>query len=111
MRWHIETDSQSRRRQCTAPGRQFSGTRYRRAEPGTATGRARRQGSSLWAVMLETGKGSDKGTGNGPDKQKKGIPGFVALIDGMRQTCENLPLPEIVEHMLEHSGLSGILSR
>ncbi|HEY6044730.1 MAG TPA: UvrD-helicase domain-containing protein [Nitrosospira sp.] len=68
---------------------------------------AGRQGSSLWTVMLETGKGSDKGAGNGPDKQKKGIPGFVALIDGMRQTCEKLPLPEIVEHMLEHSGLAA----
>jgi DNA helicase-2/ATP-dependent DNA helicase PcrA len=25
----------------------------------------------------------------------------------MRQTCEKLPLPEIVEHMLEHSGLAA----
>jgi DNA helicase-2/ATP-dependent DNA helicase PcrA len=68
---------------------------------------ARRQGSSLWAAMLETGKGSDKGAGSGSDKQKKGVPGFVALIDAMRQACENLPLPEIVEHMLEHSGLNA----
>jgi DNA helicase-2/ATP-dependent DNA helicase PcrA len=68
---------------------------------------AGRQGSSLWTVMLGAGKGPDKGAGNGPDKQKKGIPGFVALIDAMRQTCEKLPLPEIVEHMLEHSGLAA----
>ena len=39
------------------------------------------------------------------DKPKKGVEGFVALIESMRQVCEKLPLPEIVEHMLEHSGL------
>ena len=61
--------------------------------------------------MLETGKGSDKGTGADQTNRKRGFRGFVALIDSMRQTCEKLPLPEIVEHMLEHSGLSGILSR
>ncbi|WP_090828796.1 UvrD-helicase domain-containing protein [Nitrosovibrio tenuis] len=60
---------------------------------------AERQGSSLWSAML--------GTGKGPDRQKKGIPGFVALIDAMRGACERLPLPEIVEHMLEHSGLTA----
>jgi DNA helicase-2/ATP-dependent DNA helicase PcrA len=64
---------------------------------------AQRQGNSLWAAMLENGKGSGKGS----DRQKKGVPGFVALVDAMRQGCENLPLPEIVEHMLEHSGLTA----
>ena len=60
---------------------------------------AGRQGSSLWTAMLATGKGSDK--------QKKGTSGFVALVGAMRQVCEKLPLPEIVEHMLEHSGLAA----
>jgi DNA helicase-2/ATP-dependent DNA helicase PcrA len=72
---------------------------------------AQHRGSSLWTAMLETGKGSDKGASTGAvkgsDRQKKGVAGFVALIVAMRQACENLPLPEIVEHVLEHSGLSA----
>ncbi len=35
----------------------------------------------------------------------KGIPAFVALIAGMRAACDGLPLPEIIEHVIEHSGL------
>jgi DNA helicase-2/ATP-dependent DNA helicase PcrA len=78
-----------------------------------------RQGGSLWAAMLQKcraagtafvpGSGERASTrlalSNEVDKPKKGVEGFVALIESMRQVCEKLPLPEIVEHMLEHSGL------
>ncbi|MEP6877643.1 MAG: UvrD-helicase domain-containing protein, partial [Nitrosospira sp.] len=80
---------------------------------------ATRQGGSLWAAMLQKcraagtafipGSGERASTrlalSNKVDKPKKGVEGFVALIESMRQVCEKLPLPEIVEHMLEHSGL------
>ncbi len=33
------------------------------------------------------------------------VAGFVALIDSMRNATRELPLPEIVDHVLEHSGL------
>ena len=35
----------------------------------------------------------------------KGIPAFVALIAQMRAATVDLPLPEIIEHVIEHSGL------
>jgi DNA helicase-2/ATP-dependent DNA helicase PcrA len=37
----------------------------------------------------------------------KGVPGFIALIESMRAATQNLPLPEIVEHVIEHSGLKA----
>ncbi len=76
-----------------------------------------RQGTSLWAAMLQKCKGGAAfmpGSGaeavtrlalSEADRPRKGVEGFVALIESMRQACEKLPLPEIVEHMLEHSGL------
>ncbi|WP_025040409.1 UvrD-helicase domain-containing protein [Nitrosospira briensis] len=79
---------------------------------------AKRQGGSLWEAMIEKCGGGalslpeaeDKTParpegGKGPEKSKKGIGGFVAMIESMRQVCEKLPLPEVVEHVLEHSGL------
>ncbi|SCX37383.1 UvrD-helicase domain-containing protein [Nitrosospira sp. Nsp1] len=79
---------------------------------------ARRQGGSLWEAMIEKCGGGalplpeaeDKTPvgpewSKGPEKSKKGIGGFVAMIESMRQVCEKLPLPEVVEHVLEHSGL------
>jgi DNA helicase-2/ATP-dependent DNA helicase PcrA len=79
---------------------------------------AGRQGGSLWEAMLEKCRGraiSIPGTedkipvrpegGKGTEKSKKGIGGFVAMIESMREVCEKLPLPEVVEHILEHSGL------
>mgnify|MGYP006194572185 CR=1 FL=1 len=80
---------------------------------------ARRQGGSLWGAMLqkcgripastaETEGAQARLDGSmGPDKVKKGVEGFVVLIESMRRVCENLPLPEVVDHMLEHSGLLG----
>jgi len=33
------------------------------------------------------------------------VSGFVALIESMRSATRELPLPEIIDHVLEHSGL------
>ncbi|SHL20766.1 DNA helicase-2 / ATP-dependent DNA helicase PcrA [Nitrosospira sp. Nsp11] len=79
---------------------------------------AKRQGGSLWEAMIEKCGGGafsipeaeDKTParsegGKGSEKSKKGIGGFVAMIESMRHVCEKLPLPEVVEHVLEHSGL------
>lgn len=82
---------------------------------------AQRLGESLWQTMLKrckssgTGSLPDAGDGTsnqtegktGPEKSRKGVGGFVALIESMRQDCADLPLPETVEHVLEHSGLLG----
>lgn len=79
---------------------------------------ARRQGGSLWAAMQRK-YGNDAAcipnsgdqapirleSNQRLDKPKKGVEGFAVLIESMRQVCEKLPLPEAVEHMLEHSGL------
>jgi DNA helicase-2/ATP-dependent DNA helicase PcrA len=35
----------------------------------------------------------------------RGVAGFVTLIASMRAACAGLPLPEIIEHVIEHSGL------
>ena len=74
---------------------------------------AKRQGGSLWAATLQKyvhGAASVPAPGRlesnqWAEKPKKGIEGFAALIESMRQVCEKLPLPEAVEHMLERSGL------
>lgn len=77
---------------------------------------AGQQGGSLWSAMLQKYRRSpaaDPGCLTqdaalkirDTEKPKKGIESFVALIEALRQGCEGLPLPEIVEHMLAHSGL------
>ena len=37
----------------------------------------------------------------------KGIPAFVALVQGMRSATAGLPLPEVIEHVIEASGLKA----
>jgi len=37
----------------------------------------------------------------------KGAAGFVRLIEGMREATAGLPLPEIIEHVVEASGLKA----
>jgi DNA helicase-2/ATP-dependent DNA helicase PcrA len=37
----------------------------------------------------------------------KGIPAFTALIEGMREATKGLPLPEVIEHVTEASGLKA----
>ena len=42
---------------------------------------------------------------------RKGIPAFVGLIEKMRAATRGLPLPEIIEHVIEHSGLAALPKR
>ena len=58
---------------------------------------ARERGVSLWAAAVEKAGGGSGGA--------KGIAGFVALIEPLRSATASLPLPEIIEHVIEHSGL------
>jgi DNA helicase-2/ATP-dependent DNA helicase PcrA len=79
---------------------------------------ANRQGIGLWAAMQNSCGDRESliqdadisipaGRANRSDKPKKGMDSFVTLIETLQQSCEGLPLPEIVEHMLEHSGLTA----
>jgi DNA helicase-2/ATP-dependent DNA helicase PcrA len=79
------------------------------------------QEASIWAAMLKKcGAGATPGKDltdpasetvrrmtdfRKAGKASKGVEGFVALVESMRQIRDRLSLPEIVEHMLEHSGL------
>ena len=51
----------------------------------------------------------DKGTADSSfilhPSSLRGVTAFVTLIAGMRAACADLPLPEIIEHVIEHSGL------
>ena len=79
---------------------------------------AKQQGGSLWQAALEkyrSGASPIQGSedmasvshsrNKKVDKPKKGVSSFVVLIEAIQQGCVELPLPEIVDHMLEHSGL------
>jgi DNA helicase-2/ATP-dependent DNA helicase PcrA len=70
---------------------------------------AARQSVSLWSAMAEgCGRSTGPRTGRvAAEQMKKGVGGFVALIESMRDACEKLPLPEVVEHVVEHSGLAA----
>lgn len=72
------------------------------------------QGASIWKAMLkkcgaEVASAQDQALDTGMDrrtgKARKGVEGFVALVESLREVREQLALPEIVEHVLEHSGL------
>ncbi|HYA21322.1 MAG TPA: UvrD-helicase domain-containing protein [Burkholderiales bacterium] len=60
------------------------------------------QRCSLWQAALR--RVENKVSGNDP-VQRKGIEGFVALIEAMRSTCSGLALPEVIEQVIEQSGL------
>jgi ATP-dependent DNA helicase UvrD/PcrA len=65
---------------------------------------AGQQGWSLWNAALK--KCEDKAvSAEESARTKKGIAGFVSLVQAMRQDCDELPLPEIIKAMLAHSGL------
>ena len=80
---------------------------------------ARERGTSLWLAAMEratavTGERSaDAGTAGSSSpvachpSPPKGVAGFVALIQNMRTATANLPLPEIIDHVIEHSGLKA----
>ena len=70
----------------------------------------RAAGSSLWeAAKAMAGARAPKTAGSADviphPASLKGIPAFVALITQMRAATADLPLPEIIEHVIEHSGL------
>ena len=59
---------------------------------------AQARGISLWAAACAN-------TLSGKAASNTGA--FVRLIERMREATRGLPLAEIIEHMIEHSGLSG----
>ncbi|MDP3715044.1 MAG: 3'-5' exonuclease, partial [Burkholderiales bacterium] len=61
-------------------------------------GMAREAGMSLWAAACAN-------TLSG--KAASSIAAFVKLIETMRIATAGLPLPEVIEHVIEHSGLKG----
>jgi DNA helicase-2/ATP-dependent DNA helicase PcrA len=71
---------------------------------------ARLQGGSLWAAALQK-CGGEAAIAQDPAKSLKGIAGFVHLVMAMRQSCEALPLPQIVEQMLAHSELLAFYAK
>ncbi len=67
------------------------------------------QGGSLWAAALSKFQSAMSSKllskNNESNRSKKGIEGFVTLIQTIRQSCAKLPLPEIIQLMLKDSGL------
>ncbi|MGH9649929.1 MAG: 3'-5' exonuclease, partial [Terriglobales bacterium] len=81
---------------------------------------AKEKGTSLWAAALlkaEGRKSRDEGGGRraegkneeheGHPSSLKGVPAFVALVERMQDATKDLPLPEIIEHVIEVSGLKA----
>ena len=78
---------------------------------------AKEKGGSLWQAAIENRGGTtlNRGLEDGnlvPNIEnraagipKKGLNNFVFLIESMQQSCLELTLPEIIKHMLAHSGL------
>jgi DNA helicase-2/ATP-dependent DNA helicase PcrA len=56
------------------------------------------RGTSLWQAACSSPPSGRAGSG---------VAQFVRLIEGMRAACLGLSLPEIVEHVAEHSGLKA----
>ena len=73
---------------------------------------ARTAGVSLWTAAKALAEARAPKTAGSVDliphpASLKGIPAFVALITQMRNATATLPLPEIMEHVIEHSGLKA----
>ncbi|UJP04698.1 MAG: UvrD-helicase domain-containing protein [Nitrosomonas sp.] len=71
---------------------------------------AKTWGDSLWAAALRKCGGVVPAPQNS-DKPLKGIAAFVHLIETMQQTCQALPLPQIIESMLTQSELLVFYNR
>ena len=65
----------------------------------TLTARAVGAGTSLWQAACSGGGAGKSGKAGGS------IASFVQLIDAIRRSTEDLPLPEIVEQVITRSGL------
>ncbi|MGH8272538.1 MAG: 3'-5' exonuclease, partial [Gammaproteobacteria bacterium] len=61
---------------------------------------------SLWQAARERAEGATRKTGDA-SLTARGVDGFVALIESMRAATDGLPLPEIVAHVVEASGLKA----
>jgi len=80
---------------------------------------AKQHGGSLWAAALlkaegrrQKAEGDETSVLGHPSSfilhpSGKGIPTFVALIGQMRAATKDLPLPEVIEHVIEVSGLKA----
>jgi DNA helicase-2/ATP-dependent DNA helicase PcrA len=81
---------------------------------------AKERGASLWETALLKAQGTrHKAQGESGEAEnvsspvtrhpslQKGIPAFVALIGQMREVTNGLPLPEVIEHVIEASGLKA----
>ncbi len=68
---------------------------------------AREADISLWQAALEQCGNSEVTVSRRGSPSGRGVTGFVNLISSMRQTCEGLPLPEIIRRVVEQSGLVG----
>jgi len=80
---------------------------------------AKERGGSLWDTALLKAQGTrHKAQGSEAETEHtspltphsslgKGIPAFVALIEQMRESTNGLPLPEVIEHVIEASGLKS----
>jgi len=87
---------------------------------------AKAKGVTLWQAAVDRTRDERRETRDGKpkDEEKAGIPGsasrlspgasphkglpaFVALIESMRAATASLPLPEIIEHVIEASGLKS----
>jgi len=72
---------------------------------------ARADGVSLWKAALLKAQGTShkaQGTGaDAPSASLKGVPAFVVLIEQMQEATKNLPLPEVIDHVIEASGLKA----
>jgi len=62
---------------------------------------AKMHSSTLWDAAIRKTEDSGQRTG----KTGKGIEGFIRLMDQLRNETRELPLPEIVDHVLSHSGM------
>jgi len=72
---------------------------------------AKERGGSLWAAAKAKAEGGGrKAEGESAadhPSSAKGIPAFVALVERMREATQDLPLPEVIEHIVEASGLQA----
>jgi DNA helicase-2/ATP-dependent DNA helicase PcrA len=72
---------------------------------------ARGAGTTLWAAAKAKAEGGkrriDPAADFGAPVSTRGVEGFVALIERMHQACEGLPLGEMVEQVVERSGLNA----
>ncbi len=58
-------------------------------------------GVCLWQAACQRGKGARAATAG------KGVEGFVLRVEEMCAATEGLPLPEMIEHVIEASGLTA----